>query len=85
MRIAKNWANKGNGYKAMHEKTKSCISCKKLLLPFSRPTPETLTVRCLDKDGKERFKEFPFGDSDTGVICCDEFEDKESTKASDGG
>ena len=69
----------------MRENPKSCISCKKLLFPFSRPTPETLMVRCLDKDGKERFKEFPFGDGDTGVIRCDEFEDKKTAIESDGG
>jgi hypothetical protein len=60
----------------MSEKPESCISCKKLLFPFDRPTPDTLMVRCVDNDGKERFKEFPFGDRDTGVIRCAEFEDK---------
>ena len=69
----------------MNERPKSCISCKKLRLPFTRPTPEALMVHCADKDGKERCKEFPFGDSDTGVIRCDEFENKDVIKAGDGG
>ena len=61
------------------EKMKSCLSCKKLLLPFDSVTiPGTLTVRCLDGDGNVRRKDFPFGDRDTGVIRCDEFAGKDT-------
>jgi len=64
---------------------KSCISCKKLLPPFDGVTiPGTLRVYCLDKEGKTRYKDFPFGDGDTGVIRCDEFEDK-AEPSTEGG
>jgi len=63
---------------------KSCLSCKRLRKETpcfdSMTIPGTLRVLCTDGAGRSRHMDFPYGDTDTGVICCDEFEDKEESE-----
>jgi len=65
---------------------KSCMSCKRLRREAPRfdgaTIPGTLRVFCADGAGRYRHVDFPYGDKDTGVIRCDEFEGKETK---DGG
>jgi len=67
---------------------KSCLSCKRLRKETpcfdSTTIPGTLRVFCTDGAGRYRHKDFPYGDKDTGVICCDEFEDK-TEPSTEGG
>jgi len=60
---------------------KSCMSYKRLRKEtpcFDGTTiPGTLRVFCTDGAGRYRHMDFPYGDKDTGVIRCDEFEEKE--------
>jgi len=60
---------------------KSCLSCKRLRKETpcfdSTTIPGTLRVFCTDGAGRYRHKDFPYGDGDTGVIRCDEFEEKQ--------
>ena len=69
---------------------KSCLSCKRLRKETpcfdSTTAPGTLRVFCTGKDGKNRHKDFPYGDGDkdTGVIRCDEFEEK-AEPSTEGG